>query len=233
MKKQLFFLGLICAVSLTGCGDSAETEEKERAAMADAFDRMDREYSVVISNVLSKEWTETQSDEIYLFTKEGEGTVSGQSFSYFCGFDEDNQILLKIVMDETEEEDYYYVSVDETGYGLYLDGPGKDQDLYLMQNNVEVLDLADECVKDVIGEWKDQNDHRYIFRKNGTLQVKGSAGDSEGTFSAVRWKEDGSLRLMLLTGSNGMDFQYEFLDVDTLQLCRPGEDTVHTWERVQ
>lgn len=228
MKKELFFLGLICAIFLTGCGDTAETE-----AMADAFERMNREYSTVICNVLSKEWTEIQSDEIYLFTKEGEGTISGQSFSYYCGFDEKNQILLKIVMDETMEEDYYYVSVDETGYGLYLDGPGKDQDLYLMQSNVEVLNLADERAEGVLGEWKDQNDHRYIFRENGTMTVKGSAGDSDGTFSTVRWKEDGSLRLMLVTGSNAMDFQYEFSDADTLQLCRPGEETVHTWVRVK
>lgn len=236
MKKRVCILLLTSAFFVCGCENTEElqnAENAEKEQMRDSFDRMDREFSVIISNVLSKEWIEKESNEIYVFSADGDGSVSGADFSYYCGFDEKNDIILKIVMDDTAKEAYYYVSTDETGYGLYLDGPGTENDLYLMQNNIELFDLSDEQTQKILGEWSDQNDHRYIFKKDGTMLVKGTERDSEGTFRIARYKETGEVYLMLVTGSNSMEFQYEFVNEDTLELCRPGTDTVHTWEKVK
>ena len=63
-----------------------------------------------------------------------------------------------------------------------------------------------------------------------TILIKGSQSETEGTFSVVEWKEDGSLLLTLVFGSDTMEFNFEFLDNgNTMQLCRPGTDIVHTW----
>ena len=69
-----------------------------------------------------------------------------------------------------------------------------------------------------------------IFNEDGTMLIKGSQSETEGTFSVVEWKEDGSLLLTLVFGSDTMEFNYEFLsDGVTVQLCRPGTDIIHTW----
>jgi hypothetical protein len=62
------------------------------------------------------------------------------------------------------------------------------------------------------------------------MLIKGSQSETEGTFSVVEWKEDGSLLLTLVFGSDTMEFNYEILsDGTTVQLCRPGTDVIHTW----
>ena len=226
MKKRLLallFVGILC---MTGCQSK---EEAKREALMKAFENIGMEHSAVIMNVLSKEWNVVDGEDTYEFTKEGTGDISGDTFTYSCGFDEENNIALKIVMDGTEEEKYYYVSTDDTGYGLYLDQAGED-DVYLFQNNVELIDLSDERAAAIIGEWADKSDNRYIFNEDSTMLIKGSQSETEGTFSVVEWKEDGSLLLTLVFGSDTMEFNYEFLsDGVTVQLCRPGTDIIHTW----
>ena len=226
MKKRLLallFAGILC---MTGCQSE---EEAKREALMKAFENIGMEHSAVIMNVLSKEWNVVDGEDTYEFTKEGTGDISGDTFTYSCGFDEENNIALKIVMDGTEEEKYYYVSTDDTGYGLHLDQAGED-DVYLFQNNVELIDLSDERAAAIIGEWADKSDNRYIFNEDGTMLIKGSQSETEGTFSVVEWKEDGSLLLTLVFGSDTMEFNYEFLsDGVTVQLCRPGTDIIHTW----
>ena len=226
MKKRLLallFAGILC---MTGCQSE---EEAKREALMEAFENIGMEHSAVIMNVLSKEWNVVDGEDTYEFTKEGTGDISGDTFTYSCGFDEENNIALKIVMDGTEEEKYYYVSTDDTGYGLHLDQAGED-DVYLFQNNVELIDLSDERAAAIIGEWADKSYNRYIFNEDSTMLIKGSQSETEGTFSVVEWKEDGSLLLTLVFGSDTMEFNYEFLsDGVTVQLCRPGTDIIHTW----
>ena len=226
MKKRLLallFAGILC---MTGCQSE---EEAKREALMEAFENIGMEHSAVIMNVLSKEWNVVDGEDTYEFTKEGTGDISGDTFTYSCGFDEENNIALKIVMDGTEEEKYYYVSTDDTGYGLHLDQAGED-DVYLFQNNVELIDLSDERAAAIIGEWADKSDNRYIFNEDGSMLIKGSQSETEGTFSVVEWKEDGSFLLTLVFGSDTMEFNYEFLsDGVTVQLCRPGTDVIHTW----
>lgn len=226
MKKRLFALLFVGILSLTGC-QSAEEAEKEK--IMEAFESIGMEHSTVIMNVLSKEWVEVDGEDTYVFTKEGTGDISGESFTYSCGFDEENNIALKMIMDETEEEKYYYVSTDDTGYGLNLDMAGDANDIYLLQNNVELIDLSDERAAGVIGEWADKSDNRYVFNEDGTMLIKGSQSTTEGTFSVVEWKEDGKLLLTLVFGSDTMEFNYEFLSDGSMQLCRPGTSYIHTW----
>ena len=227
MKKRLVVLFFASILALTGC-QSKEEAEKEK--IIEAFENIGMEHSAVIMNVLSKEWVEVGGEDFYVFTTEGTGDVSGNTFTYTCGFDEENNIALKMIMDETKEERYYYVSTDDTGYGLNLDTSGDDADVYLLQNNVELLEVSDERAAAVVGEWADKSDNRYILNEDYSMLIKGSTSETEGTFSVVEWKEDGSLLLTLVFGSDTMEFNYEFLDGgNTMKLCRPGTDVVHTW----
>ena len=101
MKKRLLallFAGILC---MTGCQSE---EEAKREALMKAFENIGMEHSAVIMNVLSKEWNVVDGEDTYEFTKEGTGDISGDTFTYSCGFDEENNIALKIVMDGTEEE---------------------------------------------------------------------------------------------------------------------------------
>lgn len=239
MKKRYLFFLLFSVLCLGGCQHTEDMEAEERIetiekeALEESFDTIDREFSTLIANVLSKEWTEVESQESYVFEQDGTGTVSGEPFSYFCGFSEENDIILKLIMDDTEEERFYTVSVDETGYGLYLDGPGTRNDLYLMQDDVEILELSDERAKGLLGQWKDKSENEYSFRKDGMMTIKGSERESEGTFSVVIWKEDDSILLTLVSGGNALEYEYEFSDEDTLQLWRKGSEEVHTWVRAK
>ena len=227
MKKKLLALLFVAVLCLTGC-QSEEEEKKE--ALQEAFENIGMEHSAVIMNVLSKEWVEADSKEIYAFTKEGTGEIAGAGFTYSCGFDDENNIALKITMDETKEEKYFYVSTDDTGYGLKLDLAGEEEDVYLIQNNIEIIDVSDECAAAVVGEWADKSDNRYILNDDNTMLIKGSQSETEGTFSVVKLKEDGSLLLTLVFGSDTMEFNFEFLDDgNTMKLCRPGTDIIHTW----
>lgn len=227
MKKRLLALLFVAVLCLSGC-QNEETAKKD--ALEKAFENIGMEHSAVIMNVLSKEWNVVGGEDTYTFTKEGIGDISGEAFTYSCGFDEENNIALKIVMDATAEEKYFYVSTDDTGYGLNLDLAGDENDVYLFQNNVELIDFADERVKFMVGEWADKSDNRYVFNEDGTMLIKGSQSETEGTFSVVEWKEDGKLLLTLVFGSDTMEFYYELLsDGTTVQLCRPGTDVIHTW----
>ena len=226
MKKRLLALLFAGVLALSGC-QSAEEAQKEK--IMETFENIGMEYSAVIMNVLAKEWTEVGGEDTYVFTTEGTGEISGNTFTYSCGFDEENNIALKMIMDDTEEERYYYVSTDDTGYGLNLEAAGEEKDVYLFQNNVELLELSDERAAGIIGEWADKSDNRYIFHEDRTMLIKGSQSETEGTFSVVEWKEDGSLLLTLVFGSDTMEFYYEFLSDGSIQLCRPGTDVVHTW----
>lgn len=227
MKKRLLALLFVAVLCLSGC-QNEETAKKD--ALEKAFENIGMEHSAVIMNVLSKEWNVVGGEDTYTFTKEGTGDISGEAFTYSCGFDEENNIALKIVMDATAEEKYFYVSTDDTGYGLNLDLAGDENDVYLFQNNVELIDFADERVKFMVGEWADKSDNRYVFNEDGTMLIKGSQSETEGTFSVVEWKEDGKLLLTLVFGSDTMEFYYELLsDGTTVQLCRPGTDVIHTW----
>jgi len=225
MKKRLFVLVCIGILCFTGCQSS---EEKRQAEIMESFESMGVEYEAVIMTVLSKSWKVTDSEDIYEFTKEGTGNLSGKEFTYTCGFSDDHDIMLQIIMNDTEEKLNYFVSTDETGYGLYIESPENGKVIHLLQSNVELLDITDERAEFFVGEWADKGDNRYVLREDFTMVIKGAERETEGTYSvAIR---DDKPVLMLVFGSNTLEFEYELLkDQTTVKLQAPGTDNVHTW----
>ena len=90
MKKRLLVLVLAGVLCLTGCQSA---EEKQQAQMMEAFEKMGVEHNEVIMSVLSKEWKVLGGETTYEFTKEGTGNITGDTFTYSCGFDEENDKL--------------------------------------------------------------------------------------------------------------------------------------------
>ena len=223
MKKRWMLLLIAGMLCLTGCQSA---EEKKQAEMMEAFEQIGVEHNEVIMSVLSKEWNVLDSEETYTFTKEGTGNVSGEEFTYSCGFNEENDIMLQITMNETEEEFHYFVSADHTGQGLYFDAVTEDVTKHLILSNVELLDAKEDAPL-VIGEWADKSDNRYVLNDDMTMVIKSADSEKEGTYS-VSLKDEVPL-LTLVFGSNTLEFVYEVLDENTLQLCAPGTETVHTW----
>lgn len=122
MKRGVFIVLLAGVLALGGCQTKKEAEE---ARITEAFENMGVEHEEVIKAVLSKKWNAVEPDDIYQttgdtyeFTREGTGEFSGESFTYTCGFDDEHEIVLRIVMDDTKEEKTYFVRTDDTGYGL-------------------------------------------------------------------------------------------------------------------
>ena len=229
MKKRLLALLFVGILALTGCQSEAE---KEKEAFQKAFETVDTKYSDAIKTVLANEWAEVDGEAMYVFATDGTGSIDGKTFTYTCGFDAENKIAMEVVMDETKAEEYFYVSTDNTGYGLNLDVVGSEEDVYLMRTNVNVLESSDERVAAIVGEWADKSDNRYVFNADGTMVIKGSESDTEGFFSLVEMKEDGSLFFNLLFAGDIMDFYYAMSDDgNTMTLCRPGTDVIHTWTR--
>lgn len=229
MKKKLLIILFAGLLAVSGCQSK---EEAEKQKIMEAFEDMGVDYSTVIAGVLSKEWKVLDGKENYEFTKEGTGNISGDGFTYTCGVDEDNQIVLKITMDGSKEDKYYFVRNDDTGYGLYLDEADSKNQVYLFPCDTELLTMEDERANALIGEWADKSDNRYILKEDRSVVIKSASGDREGTYSVVEQKESGMVLFTLVFGSDTMEFTFEFSeDADTVELCRPGTDTIHTWTR--
>lgn len=228
MKKRLLVLLFAGILALSGCRTK---KEAEKAKLAEALENMGEEHSEVLKAVLSKEWNEADSGDTYVFTKEGTGEISGESFTYICGFNEENRMLLQMIMDGTKEERNYYVTTDDTGYGLHLDTAG-DDDLYLIQADMELLGEEDERAAGIPGEWADKSDNRYILKEDRAVVIKNkSGGETEGTYSLAERKDDEMLILTLVFGGNTLDFHYELSqDGQTLTLSTP--EASHEWTKV-
>lgn len=229
MKKGLLVLLFAGILALGGCQTK---EDAEKARLIEAFENMGAEHSEVIKAVLAKEWNVADSEESYVFTMEGTGEISGESFTYTCGFDEKNKIVLQIVMDDTKEERKYFVSTDDTGYGLHLDAPG-EEDIYLLQANMEIFGADDERAAGVSGEWADKSNNHYFLNEDRTMLIKNKSGvETEGTYSLAENRDnEGKLLLTLVFDGNTLDFNYTVSgDGTTLTLSTP--EASHIWTRV-
>lgn len=226
MKKRLLILLCIGVLCLTGCQSE---EEKRQAEIMEAFEEMGVDHNEVVMSVLSKSWKVLGTEDTYEFTKEGTGNVSGVEFTYTCGFNEDNDIMLQIMREDTDVEELnYFVSSDDTGHGIYVEPAMGGETMHLIPSNVELLDITDERAAFFVGEWADKSDNRYVFREDFTMVIKSSDSETEGTYSVVI-RDDVPL-LTLVFGSNTLEFEYELLkDQTTVKLQAPGTDTVHTW----
>ena len=223
MKKRLIVLFLAGILCLTGCQSA---EEKQQAEMMEAFETMGVEHNEVIMSVLSKTWNVLDGEDTYEFTKEGTGNISGEEFTYSCGFNEENDIMLQITMNETEEEFNYFVSADDTGHGLFFETVDGEV-MQLLMSNVELLDTADERAKRFLGEWADKSDNRYVFENDRKLVIKSADSEKTGSYSVVLRDEVPLLTLVI--GSNTLEFEFEFVEDTIIDLCAPGTETVHTW----
>lgn len=225
MRKKLLILLCVGILGLTGCQSE---EEKQKQEAMEAFESMGVAHDEVVVSILSKKWNALGSEAVYEFTKDGNGNVSGTEFTYTCGFNEDNEILLQISMKDSKDVFHYFVSSDDTGHGLLLESADGEGVLHLIPEGVELLDISDERAAFFVGEWADKSDNRYIFDKDFTMKIKGSDSENEGTYSVV--VRDGVPLITLVFGGNTLEFEYELLeDGQTVKLCMPGTDTVHTW----
>ena len=68
MRKRLLVLLAVGVLCLAGCQSA---EEKQQAAMMEAFEQMGVEHNEVIMSVLSKEWKVLGGETTYEFTKIG------------------------------------------------------------------------------------------------------------------------------------------------------------------
>ena len=183
VKRRLFVL-LLCIGILYPLGCQSR-EEKHQEEIMEAFETMGTEYEQLLMSALSKSWTVSDSEDIYEFTKEGTGNVSGAEFTYSCGLNEEHDFMLQMVMKDTEEKLNFFVSTDETGYGLYFKLAGQDKVIHLIQSDIELLEITDERAAFFVGEWADKSDNRYIFHEDFSMVVKGSERTSEGTYSVA------------------------------------------------
>ena len=238
MKKKLLILALASVFCMSGCGE----KDKPAASITDEVDQYAEQIqesgqegliapSEAVKNLLIKTWKVDGEDDVYTMKQDGTGTKNEESFTFECGFDEDNNITLEITLDGTDETELYALSSDETGYGLDLVALDSGKDLRLVLADLEFLGMGDERAAGIVGEWKDQSGNRYVFGKDNCVTIKGSDQDTEGTYSAVQ-DADGTLFLKLMVPGGSLEFEYKLNEDNTqIELCSPGTDVVHVWTK--
>ncbi len=227
MKKRLFSFLIMMVLCLTGCSDTEETQKQE---IAEAFENIGVAHETVVRNILSKKWNVRGSETTYEFTKEGTGHVSGEAFTYESGFDENNQIMVKMMMGESGEICCYHVYSDDTGHGLVFESASDGKEIQLINADVLFLDFTDERAASLVGEWADKSDNRYIFNDDFSMLIKGKKSDTEGTYSVVIKEEQ--LLLTLVFEGNALEYAFELSENgNSVNLKVQGTDAVHTWVR--
>ena len=130
MKKRILLLMTVAAaaICMSACSDDNEkkagesTTEKvdEMASQAqESMDGIDLP-SESVTKAVSNTWVVPDTDEVYVLQADGTGNRDGEPFTFECGFDDENNITLKITMDDGSAENLYAISTDSTGYGSTL-----------------------------------------------------------------------------------------------------------------
>ena len=175
--------------------------------------------------IISKNGSESGKPE------DGTGTKDDAGLTFECGFDEDNNITIKITMDGEDEGKLYAVTTDDTGYGIVLKSLDGGKDMKFLQADTDLLDLTDDRAKGLIGKWTDNSGNEYKLKKDGKLVIKSSSGETKGTY-CVAENTDGTLRLNLVISGGTLEYVYTLSDDgSTVELCSPGTDTVHKWTK--
>lgn len=241
MKRLIVALLLASTLCMTGCGNTkkdaepaaSKTEEVDKAS-SELKDKMGDGYilpSDSVKKVMAKQWKVVGEDTVYDLKEDGTGTKDDKGFTFECGFDEDNNITLGITMDGEEKEQLYAITTDDTGYGLTLKSLDGGKDMEFLQADTELLDLTDDRAKGLIGKWTDDSGNEYKLKKDGTLVIKSSSGETKGTY-CVALNTDGTLRLNLVVSGGTLEYVYTLADDgSSVSLCSPGTDTVHTWTK--
>ena len=231
MKKLIVALLLASTLCMTGCGDTkkaepaaSKTEEVDKASSAMKEQMGDNAVlpSDSVKRVMAKQWKVIGTDT---------GTKDDAGLTFECGFDEDNNITIKITMDGEDEGKLYAVTTDDTGYGIVLKSLDGGKDMKFLQADTDLLDLTDDRAKGLIGKWTDNSGNEYKLKKDGKLVIKSSSGETKGTY-CVAENTDGTLRLNLVISGGTLEYVYTLSDDgSTVELCSPGTDTVHKWTK--
>ena len=82
-----------------------------------------------------------------------------------------------------------------------------------------------------MGTWKDDSENEYVLKKDRTAVIKGSSGESKGTYSVVK-NAQGMEILNLVMPGGSLEYEYTFREENTVvELCSPGTESVHRWTR--
>ena len=176
-------------------------------------------------------WCHAKVSYLIDLKEDGTGTKDDDGLTFECGFDEDNNITIKITMDGEDEGKLYAVTTDDTGYGIVLKSLDGGKDMKFLQADTDLLDLTDDRAKGLIGKWTDNSGNEYKLKKDGKLVIKSSSGETKGTY-CVAENADGTLRLNLVISGGTLEYVYTLSDDgSTVELCSPGTDTVHKWTK--
>lgn len=242
MKKKIFALFFIGALALTGCQGQEQTEtaekqemtaedsEEKAAALEEALGDYIIEPNDALKTVFSKSWDVTGTTDVYVLETDGTGTKNEEVFTYECGFDEENNIIVKFIMDGEEDGTVYIVTSDATGYGLDLAPVAEGEAMNFFPTNMTLLEVSDERAEGLVGTWKDENSNEYAFEESGELLIKGSDADTPGTWCAIEKEEEGVLIVSLLVEGGSLEFEYEIQEEGkTLALYNRGAETWYYW----
>lgn len=239
MKKAILTLILAAVLCIPGCGQ----EKKPSVSTTKEVDQFANDMkektgdSVIspsesVTRAISKKWNVIENDDVYVLETDGTGSKNGEEFTFECGFDEENHITLRIQLDQDQEE-LYAITTDTTGYGINLASLNGGKDISLLPADLEFLDMADERAAGILGEWADESGNGYVFEKDGKMKIKGSDGDTKGTYSVVK-NAEGKLLLNLVVSGGTLEFEYTLNDGNTeMELISPGTDTIHHWTKQQ
>ena len=238
-KKILLLRAVIAAVfCLSSCGkdekkagDSATEKVDEMASQVqESVDGVDLP-SESVTKAVSNTWIVPDTGEIFILQTDGTGSRDGVPFTFECGFDDENNITLKIMMDDGSAENLYAISTDSTGYGMDLTALDGGADLKFLPEDLEFLSTDDARIADLVGTWADENGNEYVFGSDGSLLIRSSDGETEGTFSAVADAKDGLFFRIVVEGGS-LEYGFELSDDgNTLDLASPGTDVIHTWTK--
>lgn len=244
MKRKLIALILASMFCVTACsGNSASEDAKAGTSTTEEVDQMASEIkekvgdsvslpSESVTKAVSGTWRDQGNNDLYVLSEDGTGTKNGEALTFECGFDDDNNITIRFVTGEAEDEKLYAVSTDDTGYGINftsLDGGGET--IALLPEGLKFLDLTDERVAGILGEWKDDGGNTYRFKDDHSMVISGSKTETEGVFNVVE-NEEGTLLLKMKVPGGSLEFTYELDEENAgMDLQAPGDDTVHHWTR--
>lgn len=243
MKKKIIAIFLVCMAIMTGCqgkeeakvpseeqevAEQAENDEDKAAALEEALGDYIIEPNDALKSVFSRTWNVTGTEDVYVLEIDGTGMKNEEALTYECGFDEDNQIILKFIMDGETEGITYIADADATGYGLDLTPAAEGTAMNLFPSNMTLLEVSDEKAKGLVGCWKDENANEYVFEENGELIIKGKETDTPGSWCAV--EKDGVLHVNLLVEGGSLEFEYEIQEEGkTLALYNRSAESWYYW----
>lgn len=243
MKRKLIALILASMFCVTACSGNGTSEDtKGGTSTTEEVDQMASEIkeqvgdsvslpSESVTKAVAGTWREQENDDLYVLSEDGTGTKNGEALTFECGFDDDNNITINILMDGEDEGSQYAVSTDDTGYGINFTSLDGGEDIFLLPEGLKFLELTDERVAGIIGEWADDGGNTYRFEDDHSMVISDSKTETKGVFNVVE-NEEGILLLKMKVPGGSLEFTYDLDEENAgIELQAPGDDTVHHWTR--